>query len=312
MSNSAVDSVSTIATDSLSLLVSVQDHDHEEDDTDASSLILPPMIDSMSKSSVPMMDATTITTTTTTASTTSSSSSTSDDRCLRFGISSDLSLLGHQTSLPSSSSSSSSNSYIMNTHNTVSFSTVHIRAFERIAGDHPFTSMGVPLTIGWKFVELPGLPVDVYETKRKRRDKRRQQSSSHQQEDGSSTTSSNIISSPSFMTVPKANVKNVKRVNALDRKYLLLKEFQVPLQDIRMAERELVKFQKGVEKRRRQEEKRQPKRQIFRQRLVKSQQHGEEAGAPPPTARDKQYSKKLFSRFSKGVRRLVGWEQRQM
>ncbi|KAG7339202.1 hypothetical protein IV203_020165 [Nitzschia inconspicua] len=118
------------------------------------------------------------------------------------------------------------------------------------------------------------------------------------------------------MTIPRSNVRNVKRLDALDRKYLLLTEFQVPLQDIRTAERELVQFQKGVEKRRRQEEKRQPKRQIFRQQqlLMKSQQqqqHGGEAGAPP-TARDNQYSKKLFSRFSKGIRRLVGWVQRQM
>ena len=46
---------------------------------------------------------------------------------------------------------------------TISFSNVHIREHERIAGDNPCVTSGVPLSIGWGSVQHPPIDLDRYE-----------------------------------------------------------------------------------------------------------------------------------------------------
>lgn len=45
----------------------------------------------------------------------------------------------------------------------VSFGFVEVRKYERIAGDHPETNLGVPLGIGWAFRSRPVRSVDGHE-----------------------------------------------------------------------------------------------------------------------------------------------------
>ena len=47
----------------------------------------------------------------------------------------------------------------------VSFGDVHIREFERIAGDHP-DATGPPLSIGWSFNEAKSVSLESYEQRR--------------------------------------------------------------------------------------------------------------------------------------------------
>ena len=47
---------------------------------------------------------------------------------------------------------------------SVQLETVHIREHERIAGDNPCVSSGVPLSIGWGHVQHDPIPLDHYET----------------------------------------------------------------------------------------------------------------------------------------------------
>jgi hypothetical protein len=46
----------------------------------------------------------------------------------------------------------------------VSFSSIDIREHERIAGDNPCVSSGVPLAIGWRSFQHDPIPLDAYET----------------------------------------------------------------------------------------------------------------------------------------------------
>lgn len=46
---------------------------------------------------------------------------------------------------------------------TISFASVHIREHERIAGDNPCVTSGVPLSIGWGSVEHNAIDLDLYE-----------------------------------------------------------------------------------------------------------------------------------------------------
>ena len=55
------------------------------------------------------------------------------------------------------------NSPITKGKRNISFQTVDIREHERIAGDNPCVSKGVPLSIGWKYVQHDPLPLDDYE-----------------------------------------------------------------------------------------------------------------------------------------------------
>ncbi|KAL7499397.1 hypothetical protein ACHAWT_008172 [Skeletonema menzelii] len=47
---------------------------------------------------------------------------------------------------------------------SVELKTVHIREHERIAGDNPCVSSGVPLSIGWAHIQHDPIPLDDYET----------------------------------------------------------------------------------------------------------------------------------------------------
>jgi hypothetical protein len=50
-----------------------------------------------------------------------------------------------------------------NMHRNVSFSHVNIREHERIAGDNPCVTSGVPLSIGWGSIQHPAINLDHYE-----------------------------------------------------------------------------------------------------------------------------------------------------
>jgi len=53
----------------------------------------------------------------------------------------------------------------MNNH-SVTFGAVEMRKYERALGDHPCVSSGAPLTLGWKYDQYEGVPVDCYENAR--------------------------------------------------------------------------------------------------------------------------------------------------
>ena len=46
---------------------------------------------------------------------------------------------------------------------SVELKSIHIREHERIAGDNPCVTSGVPLSIGWGYVQHDPIPLDVYE-----------------------------------------------------------------------------------------------------------------------------------------------------
>lgn len=48
----------------------------------------------------------------------------------------------------------------------VSFSTIAIREYSTMLGDHPCCSIGCPLTLGWEFQQIPAVSVDAYEASR--------------------------------------------------------------------------------------------------------------------------------------------------
>jgi hypothetical protein len=59
------------------------------------------------------------------------------------------------------------------TSSSVRFSTVSVRSFDRIVGDHPCCHEGPALSLDWEYCELPEVSVDMYEAtkKPKRRNK---------------------------------------------------------------------------------------------------------------------------------------------
>jgi hypothetical protein len=164
----------------------------------------------------------------------------------------DVGVVGNN--VPTSAAALSSSSSSFSSSKAVSFGTILIREYERIPGDHPETSMGVPLTIGWKFVQRKPVSVEDFErSQSKLRRKRRQISTlgstfddhHHHHNNGGSGGSGHDATT--VMMLLKA--PGVKRIGPLERKSLLLKEFLVPLEDIRMAEHKLEKFKRQLEKR---------------------------------------------------------------
>ncbi len=51
---------------------------------------------------------------------------------------------------------------------SVSFKTIEVREYERILGDHPDTTFGPPIAIGWGFIEHDAVDLDDYESQRKK------------------------------------------------------------------------------------------------------------------------------------------------
>lgn len=84
----------------------------------------------------------------------------------------------------------------------VRFSTVEIREFDLILGDHPDVRVGPPISFGWDYVEKEAVPLDVYER-------------SHVRKGGAT------------------------RLSSITRKNLLQNVFHVPEEDIRSAEKEV-------------------------------------------------------------------------
>ena len=48
----------------------------------------------------------------------------------------------------------------------INFSSIQIREYERVVGDHPDTRIGVPISLGWKFIEQPAVDITLYEADR--------------------------------------------------------------------------------------------------------------------------------------------------
>jgi hypothetical protein len=59
------------------------------------------------------------------------------------------------------------NSSMTSSKRSVSFKTIEVREYERVLGDHPNTTHGPPMSIGWAFVEHDAIDVDDYEATRK-------------------------------------------------------------------------------------------------------------------------------------------------
>merc|ERR1712226_1022072 len=51
----------------------------------------------------------------------------------------------------------------------VTFDTVDIREYERIAGDHPESKIGPPVALGWGYVEGKSVSLDEYELQKRRK-----------------------------------------------------------------------------------------------------------------------------------------------
>jgi hypothetical protein len=116
-----------------------------------------------------------------------------------------------------------SSSGLSNNGRRVSFGVVQVREYERIASDHPETTIGVPIGIGWAFKAQPTESVERFDAQRRRRQRR----------------------NSSFHT--NTEKKGPARLGAMTRKKLLLEEFQVPLSEVRMAEKACEKFKKQLQ-----------------------------------------------------------------
>lgn len=92
----------------------------------------------------------------------------------------------------------------------VSFSSIQVREYERIVGDHPDTKVGPPVSIGWKFVENHEVDIDQYEADR--------------------------------------TLKGTRRMSSITRKNLLHNVFGIPEEEIRNAEKEVQKILKSRER----------------------------------------------------------------
>jgi molecular chaperone DnaK (HSP70) len=93
-----------------------------------------------------------------------------------------------------------------NKKTAVRFSTISIREYNRIVGDHPDCKVGPPITIGWDYGEMAVQNVDEYESSRTRR-------------------------------------KNL-RLTSITRKNMLHNVFGISEEEIRMAEKEVQKILK--------------------------------------------------------------------
>lgn len=97
---------------------------------------------------------------------------------------------------------------------SVNFSTVSIREFSLVVGDHPDVKVGPPISIGWQFMEHDAQALDQYEEERP--------------------------------------VRILRRMTSITRKNLLSNEFGIPEEEIRAAEKEVQLILKSRDKSKRQ------------------------------------------------------------
>jgi hypothetical protein len=120
--------------------------------------------------------------------------------------------LNNQTEMFSSDLSAHStvtvNSAIKTTK--VGFSSIEIREYERIVGDHPDTKVGPPMSLGWAFVEHESRSLDEYESSRQK--------------------------------------KGTRRMSSITRKNILKNVFEISEEEIRNAEKEVQKILKSRQK----------------------------------------------------------------
>jgi len=95
-------------------------------------------------------------------------------------------------------------------HRRVSFGAIQVREYERVVGDHPDTRIGVPLSIGWGYIEHDMIPIEKYESERS----------------------------------SKGNL----RMSSITRKNILHNVFGIPEEELRDAEKEVQKIKKGRER----------------------------------------------------------------
>lgn len=88
----------------------------------------------------------------------------------------------------------------------VKFSSVTVREYDRIVGDHPDCKVGPPITIGWEYTEKSPRELDDYESSHTRR--------------------------------------NIIRLSSITRKNILHNVFGIPEEEIRLAEKEVQKIMK--------------------------------------------------------------------
>jgi hypothetical protein len=96
----------------------------------------------------------------------------------------------------------------------VSFGAIRVREYERIVGDHPDTRIGVPLTIGWGYLEHEVVHIDKYESERS----------------------------------SKGNL----RMSSITRKNILHNVFGIPEEELRAAEKEVQKIKKSRDRSKKQ------------------------------------------------------------
>mmetsp|Transcript_131318 Transcript_131318/g.185291 ORF Transcript_131318/g.185291 Transcript_131318/m.185291 type:complete len:194 (+) Transcript_131318:42-623(+) len=92
----------------------------------------------------------------------------------------------------------------------VSFGDIRVREYERVVGDHPDTRIGVPISIGWAYLERDAVSLEKYEADR----------------------------------VSKGNL----RLSSITRKNILHNVFGVPEEELRAAEKEVQKIKKSRER----------------------------------------------------------------
>ncbi|KAL3915308.1 MAG: hypothetical protein SGILL_005717 [Bacillariaceae sp.] len=123
---------------------------------------------------------------------------------------------------------------------SVSFGSIQLREYERIPGDHPECCIGVPISIGWAFVQQSEISVKRYE--KKKMDLFLEDDTALQLKQRKSTGGQGACSG------------NVRRLGAMQRKRLLMDEFNVPLQEIVEVEKQIKKHKKLLQKQRMAEE----------------------------------------------------------
>ena len=97
---------------------------------------------------------------------------------------------------------------------SVTFSTVQIRTYNRVVGDHPDCRVGPPVSIGWDYLEQDSQPLGQYENDR--------------------------------------GPRGLTRLTSLARKALLRNEFDIPEEEIRAAEKEVQLILRSRDKAKRQ------------------------------------------------------------